>query len=230
MAQTKKIDRQQKVYWKDFNKVKYKLNKIKKEIGHFPSSQELKDQGYSTLYSGIKSYHGGFINVRRKLKQKIIRNSNGYWEKWENFKQEIQKVIEELGHFPVSSELETIDRYDILVAANRHWENLDYVRKRMGYTSIRRPKNYWEKWGNLRDELKKIVSDLGYFPSQIEFQKMELDSLNGAINRNGGIKEVKNRLEKELTQKLDTKKSWYLRDIERKLGINIEDYLREHYV
>jgi hypothetical protein len=200
-----------------------KLNRV------LPSKVWLLANSHSSISNAIQQYHGGFIAVRQRLKQKLLRKNNGYWKVWKNYNEEMQDIVDTLGHFPTQTELSDLGRNDLIISATRRWMGLGNVRKKMGYESIRKPKNYWS-WENMRDELKKLVSTLGYFPSQIEFKKMNLDSLNGAINRHGGMVKVQHRLENEMGKKLDRDKSWYLRDIERKIGQDLGTYLHKQYV
>jgi len=51
----------------------------------------------------------GNIEVRQKLGEEIVRIKNGYWRDWKNYSPEMKRVVDKLGHFPTSTELEKIE-------------------------------------------------------------------------------------------------------------------------
>ena len=54
-------------YLKSWENVERELRRVIEAIGHFPSQQELKDLGQSSIAVSIHQYHGGMITVRNRM-------------------------------------------------------------------------------------------------------------------------------------------------------------------
>ena len=86
------------------------------------------------------------------------RKSRGYWQVWENVRQELQVAIDKLGHFPSDRELCALGIFGVRYAINNCYGGLDRVRTMMGQEDKEMPKEkprgYWNKWGNVQIELQ----------------------------------------------------------------------------
>ena len=57
----------------------------------------------------------------------------------------------------------------------------------------RKSPNYWKDWDNVEAELKKVIDELGHFPSYNELRKF--DSMTSPIDKyHGGLENVKNKM------------------------------------
>lgn len=123
------------------------------------------------------------------------RKPVGYWQDWSNVEVELKKVIEILGHFPSQPELAKLKRTDIHNAIYRYHGNLTKACKRMGHKENRRPPGYWNKWDNVKREVKSIVKEQGSLPGQHTLERLGYSELVDAVNRHyGGFSTVRKKL------------------------------------
>lgn len=54
-------------YWQDFDNVKKIILEISEKLGHYPSQEELRDEGYGGMIGAIYRHHGGLKNVKRNI-------------------------------------------------------------------------------------------------------------------------------------------------------------------
>jgi len=54
-----------------------------------------------------------------------------YWKSWENFKKEMGKVIQKLGHFPSYQELQNSKPSTIAYAATSYHNGMNAIRTKM---------------------------------------------------------------------------------------------------
>ncbi len=108
--------RKRRGYWTEIT-ILEELNKIKKQIGHFPSKKELAVLRLSGLGVVINRY-GGINRFRELLGDEIIHTS-GYWTD-ERIIDELKKIINDIGHFPASEELITLKRGNLSCQIVKH--------------------------------------------------------------------------------------------------------------
>lgn len=164
--------------------IKQKLKTIVKNIGHFPSRDELIITGNKRILTAIK-YHGGFTKFRTLLNQKLIRKPNNYWNNASIVK-ELNIVIKQIGHFPLQKELYTTHRTDLksAIILNR---GLNYYRKTMGYGNpVTRPNGFWTQKRILK-HLNAVITKTEHFPTVTDFILNDRNDLLRAIHRNGGL-------------------------------------------
>ena len=180
-------------YWKDFANVRAELEKIIAETGNFPSSEELRKRGklYVSLGQAMHVHHGGINAVRTRMGYKERIKPFGYWE--ENLESVLQKLIEQLGHFPTQEELKKVG--GINRAINLKYGGLIQARKVYGFEEIVKPKGYWRVWENIEPILKKLIEELGHFPTQNELKENGYQSVSDALRKyHGGISCVREKM------------------------------------
>lgn len=176
-------------YWKDFNNVKRKMEEIIKEMGHYPTSDELRKLGYSSLYDAISKYHSGSAKLKEILGFKTRPQS---WKFIENVKTEIRKIIKELGHFPISEELKELGYSGLLNAIIKYHNGLNKLREEFGYNLKKRPAYYWQNSENVKKELNNVILKLGHFPTSSELRRKGYNTLYFAIeNYHGGYGKIR---------------------------------------
>ena len=69
-------------YWKSLENTISESKKVMEEHGFdtLPSSNKLRELGYSGLSRAISIHHGGFPNFREILGQKELKKPNGYYK------------------------------------------------------------------------------------------------------------------------------------------------------
>ena len=186
-------ERRPKGYWKDWKNLKKELRNIIRRIGHFPSQKELSRLDLTGISRAV-NIHGGFPIVSEKMGYRVIKRTNGYWQDFSNVRKELEKIIEDVGAFPTSSQLIKIGYSGLSTGMQQYHGGIRNVRTKMGYENEFRPNGYWKEWENVEKEIKKLRKKLGHFPSSTEMDKNGLASLSGAIVQyHGGMKEVRKK-------------------------------------
>ena len=141
-------------YWND-DKIKNKIYKIIKKIGHFPSNQELIDIGEGKMASAIARNRGGINKIRHDMGYELLKGSPGCWINV--LIPEIQVIINNIGHFPSINELKNQNKNDIIGAITRNG-GINELRKVMNYPISLQEKHGKYKYTNLRGKnTEKIV-------------------------------------------------------------------------
>ncbi len=169
-------------YWTE-EKCIAELQNIMKDIGYFPLYEELKPIGKGGLARAISK--SGGINKYHKLMD-IPSNyvPDGYWTK-DNCIVELNKIVYELGHFPLQTELKILNKQDLTGGIDRNG-GLIYFRKCLGHEINKFPDGYWTDEKCI-SELQAIIKDNGYFPSQLDLTLLNRTDLTNAIRKCGGL-------------------------------------------
>jgi hypothetical protein len=181
-------------YWRDFENVRQLLFNLTNILGHFPKCSEFRNLGYSIIPPVIVKYYGGMNTVREKLGFKNNKKSFGYWKKWENLQNELDRIIEKIGHFPTFIEIIEINSF-IKYAIIRHHGGINSVRKKYSLDETKKSNGYWKLWENVERGIKKTIDEKGHFPTQKELTENDLSSLATAITKyHGGFRIVRSRM------------------------------------
>ena len=178
-------------YWKNWNNVKVELERIIESTGHFPTQSEIYCLNKS-LPTRISEYHGGLYKVRERLGyQPKEEKPRGFWKDFNNIKKELEQIIQEIGHFPSQKEVVDLGRRGMVGAIVTHFCGLDKLRSKLGYRNRHeKPKGFWKDWNNAKNELEKIITDIGHFPTAGEFR--ENYSLLLALGKyHGGLRRIR---------------------------------------
>jgi len=182
-------------YWKEWKNVELGIQEVIEVIGHFPTIEELSDRSQNSLVTAINNYPGKINAVQKRMGYESKRKPYGYWKKWDNVKRELQEVIDEIGHFPTYRELSDRSQSSLEAAINNYHGKINAVQEKMGYGPKRKPNGYWRKWGNVEQEIRKMIDEIGHFPTSIEICRLSSSSLINSINTNHGkINAVRKRM------------------------------------
>ena len=169
-------------------KIFNELEILIKQNNRFPSAKFLQNSGRWDLFRAIANF-GGFTFFRKKLKYEIT--PHGYWK--ENYKIEIQKIVNKLGRFPSNKELKTESEglFDF-VFRNKL---LNTLRMKYKYKPKIKPARFWHDFDNLKDWLIDNFGELiqsGIFPTtdMIVGVKGGRCIANDVIRRHGGFLKV----------------------------------------
>ncbi|MCP6719620.1 MAG: hypothetical protein KJI71_05390 [Patescibacteria group bacterium] len=123
------------------------------------------------------------------------RKPSGYWQDWENVREELTRLTEELGHFPSYAEFRRLSGNGLAKAIGRDHGGTTMVREKMGHKDTQRPSGYWKKWSNVERALQEVIEDIEHFPTQKELYENNLSGLPLALNNHhGGISHVRERM------------------------------------
>ncbi len=156
-----------------------KLKKIKNESGHFPTPTELYESGMTELYVAMDK-HGGVNKFRELFGDAKIKIPLSHWTD-EAVLEDLKKIKNESGHFPTTRELNAIKRIDLSAAITR----LGGTNKFRGLLGVKLLRvSYWTD-EIIINELKKIISKIGHFPSNRDLNKLGRGDLRGALRNHG---------------------------------------------
>ena len=184
-------------YWTEENVIK-ELEEVIDELGHFPTNREMNEIGKSSLIFAIHKC-GSTNYFREKMGYEIIQKDHGYWDVEENVIKELERVIEELGYFPTTTEISKIGNSSITIGINKHG-GVNYFRKRMGHEILRFGSGYWTE-ENIIKELENVIEELDHFPTHSEMNGVGKSGLSHAINRHNGISYYWNVFGVDITEK-----------------------------
>ncbi|MEK6878121.1 MAG: hypothetical protein AABY22_00855 [Nanoarchaeota archaeon] len=109
-------------------------------------------------------------------------NSSGPYKDFENVKQELIRLEEELGHFPSYKEVYKQGLSKVLSAITRHHGGYRSIREKLCREQVCVPKGYWDDAAHIEDKLKTIILEIWHFPTERELRHLGhfglLDSLN----------------------------------------------------
>jgi hypothetical protein len=159
------------------------LSNIKDSIGHFPTYSEIRNIRGSDLLHVIQK-HGGLNKFRKFFGYDPLHKENGFWSD-SVIIEKLMKVKNDIGHFPTRKELIDVGRNDLYSAISRHGGILKF-RKLLGDEPLRSPKGFWTDKTLIQD-LSKIKSEIGHFPSQKELTYLGRTDLTTAISQHGGL-------------------------------------------
>lgn len=129
------------------------------------------------------------------------KKPNGYWKDFENIKKEFKKTIDEFGKVPTVEELRAKGYQGLISGMTRYHVGYSAVALKLGITTVKKPKNYWENFDNVRHELEQAIVILGRFPIRRDLEELNRSDLIGGINRNGGINKIREEMGYEAQKK-----------------------------
>ena len=182
-------------YWTDEIIIR-ELEKIRDNIGRFPSEQKLKVIKRNDLLGAINT-HGGINKFRKLLGGELTQAPTGYWTD-KKILEKLKVIITTTGHFPKQTELIELERHDLLRAIFRHGGSNKF-RALLGKEIIKSSTKDWSDEEIIK-RLKTIITPTGHLPTQKELSVMGKNDLLWAINKNGGIIKFRKLLGEELLQ------------------------------
>ncbi|MEA4850481.1 MAG: hypothetical protein VB126_03390 [Paludibacter sp.] len=185
-------ERKPKGYWENFQNVKKEIIPLIQKYGRFPSNNEMVHEGKSSLARFIAKYHGGIIEVAKKLEvqtydESIGRNKANTWN-IENVEIEFINYIQNKNITYYPSRYEIIENgsnfYTGITQVFGTYENFKKHLLSKGFSFSKKPKEIKWTLESAIKELEPIVEEIGYFPSQSDLDKLKLVGLRGYISKN----------------------------------------------
>jgi Fe2+ or Zn2+ uptake regulation protein len=114
-------------YW-TVSKVEEELKEIINTLGNeFPTPKKLRELKRTDLLDAVKS-RGGFEFFRKRLGYELHHKPDGYWND-STIIPELEKIIEQIGHFPNYRELKALKRSDLIKAIAKNGGFVSYQEK-----------------------------------------------------------------------------------------------------
>lgn len=186
-------ERKSKNYWKEFKNIEALLKPICKKLGRMPSNNELINIGMANISRYIYKYHGGGIEVAKKLGYPTYddvneRHHHDYCD-YENTLKELLVYIKDKGinYRHTKNDFLTDGRQDLNAALNKNGREKIFSDPRvqaLGLTKKPRELKWTEE--TILQKLKQVTETLGYFPSGANLDELGLAGLRGAIDKFGG--------------------------------------------
>ncbi|MCP6719619.1 MAG: hypothetical protein KJI71_05385 [Patescibacteria group bacterium] len=218
----------EKRVWKNLEFALEQARELKKKhnLDMLPSGRTLTSMGYSGLINAIGSYYGGMTKFRQLLGEEVRRVRSEDLRNPKYVLKEAERVKEEHGfdYLPGVETLNRIGYFSLTNAINRHHGGIVKFRKLLGETLQRKPNGYWNKWGNARRELSRVMEEIRHFPNQKELQSRGLSSLAVAITRTyGGMNAVRKKLGESVTKRDNEHyRDWVV--VEHKVELVLQDH------
>ncbi len=197
-------------YWDDFTNVERELLDfihIQGTKGVMPTADELGKSGRSNLVFAINK-HGGFPTIAERLGLQLSykKKPDGYWDDFDNVKQELLGFITEQGTpgtMPTNKDLADAGRSDLTFAINKH-RGMSTVAERLGLqlSYSQKPDGYWDDFANLKEELLQFIEVYGtpgMMPTHTDLRDAGKHDLNTALSKHEGLLTVAERLGLELS-------------------------------
>lgn len=172
--------RKPKDYWVNTDHIKDEIKTIIQQIGHFPTTTELKNIGRQDLIGGIRKHTNGIPHIRTNMGFNPLKKPKNYWNV-DTIKKEMDIAIRENGKFPTKSDLAKLGRGDLAGAIQTYTKGIIWLRQEMGYELTKGSTGYWKKFSNVEKELLAIIQKIGKFPDNKILRELHESSLSAAI-------------------------------------------------
>lgn len=193
------IDRKPSGYWENFDNVKKELKPLIVKFGRFPSNNEMVIEGKTSLARFIGKYHGGILEVAKKLNvstydEQLGRNKANTWNESNvivGFKNYVKQ--NNIDYFPSRYEISK-NGSNIYIGITQVFGSYENFKKHLsstGFSLKKKPKDGKWTFETAVKELEPIVEKNGYFPSQSDLDRLNLKGLRGYISKNNLLEALK---------------------------------------
>lgn len=209
-------------------------SELVEEIGHFPTTQEASDRGFSSLVVYTSKFHDGIAAMAQKLGYTPKELPRGYWKDFENVKEHVLPACKHLGYFPAAddfrqgqhglsgSALQAIREYHggPMNVAHR----LDCLTKREYLNKAYEA--HWSNIDNVAPLLKEVADKAGRSPTQADIVNHGSRQLLRVIDRyHDGVNAIKEKLGYPLWSPKGAPSGRYSREqIDEVLGLDRKGY------
>jgi hypothetical protein len=195
-------NRKSRKYWENVNNVIAESKEVMEKHGfnRLPTTNELRDLGYSSLAFAIYTYQGGYKKFRLKLGQEKML---GRWMDKDYLIEQARKLMKEMGltKFPNENELRKIGGYSGMCKAIRRQGGFEKFREELGEISTRVKRGSWKNIDYIISESLRAVKEIGTdeLPSRDVLKRFGYGNLAEAIRRYaGGFPEFRKQLSQYL--------------------------------
>jgi ribosomal protein L24E len=192
-------DRKPRGYWENFVNVEKELRPLLNKYGRFPSNNEMTKEGKTSLARFIGKYHGGILEVAKRLNastydEQIGRNKANTWNESNvtiQFKEYVRQ--NKIDYFPSRYEISKngSNIYIGITQVFGSYKNFKKHLKGKGFSLKEKPKDVKWTFETAVNELEPIINEIGYFPSQSDLDRLNLKGLRGYISKNNLLDALK---------------------------------------
>lgn len=198
LGQEKKFNR-----WDSLNTILVYLRGLIKELGHFPSKEELIDRGSSSILIEIQEKYGGIYYIYNLLDIDPPKKPDGYWKDRDNVIKHLEEVEAELGHFPSLDELRNNGYSGMASGIYRHHEGYKEIKKILNVEQHQVPDGYFEDFNKIKPIILELKEKIGRFPTIIELENYRPGIKYAIRTYHEGYIEVRKKMGAEIIQKPD---------------------------
>jgi hypothetical protein len=175
----------------DWETFKLALEIIVDEIGMFPSTKWLRENGHTTLENFIYKY-GGIDEVAKKIGHKSQSEQINKWLDKNYCLLEFKKLANRIGKTPTKKDLEENGLSGLYGAIKKHYGGIRNTAIEVGMSPTRPPMGHWKDFDNVKKSILEVEKKLGHYPSQEELKKEGYGGMVATIYRHhGGLTKVK---------------------------------------
>lgn len=185
--------------WKDLEFTIREARKLMREhnLKTMPSNEKLAELGRYDLVNAIYTHHGGMSNFREMLGEEQRRANSKEIRDKDYILKKAREILkkEKWDILPGNSTLYKKGYGSFVNAVNRYHSGIPAIREQLGQKLDRKEAGYNRVWENIEPQLKKIISEFGYFPTQAEMNEAGYSAIVGALAKyHGGMTEARRRL------------------------------------
>ena len=183
-------------YWKDISNIKREIEPLLKKYGRFPSTKEMTRDIGSSLPKYIMLYHGGIIELSKKLgiptyDESIGRRHQGTWNK-ELVVEKFKKLLEEksIDYYPSRNDLKSWGSdlsHGITQVFNTYQEFKEHLSSIGVVLSKKKKEIYWTD-DKIIEVTEGIINDLGHIPSEKEFKILGKSTLRRLLSEKKSLR------------------------------------------
>jgi hypothetical protein len=187
--------------WKDRNYAVNEAKRIMKQEGwtRLPSSEALREKGYSAFVSAIQMHHGGIHSFRDSLGQTQTSRKHGLWKDLEYALDQAKAMMkkEDWTSFPSEYVMRQKGYGSLGCAIDKYHGGIVKFREHFGETSLVTPAGLWETLDYTLKQAKEIMQNENWttLPSSNGLKDKGYSGLNYAIIKfHGGFPEFRKLL------------------------------------
>lgn len=184
------FDKKSPGYWLNPDNLKKEIFPLINKYGKLPSIKELRQIGRNDIEGAIVNNYRSYRNVAKAIgiEYDNLIKPQRYWQNIDNIKEELEPIIKKYGFIPSRAELMRIGKRGIVAAIDTYKGSLKSIAKSLGveYLPAKKTNGHWLTNENIKNELQKITTQLGKFPTAADLRKYKLHGLLKGILINYG--------------------------------------------
>ena len=195
---TSNLRERPKKYWKDRKNLDRELKNVIRKLGHFPSVDELRESGLSSVAMAASKYHGGLTSIKQELGYTHQQRPKNYWDK-EVVLEEAKKIKRKhkFKALPGGTTLRKLGYNAFTQAVHKYYGGMNALRKPLGEEVTRIDSSKIQNRRYIIQEARRIMEkeDLEELPGWQELYRLGYASFTNAVNRHhGGIPSIRKSL------------------------------------
>ena len=192
-------------YWRKWKNVKREVDILIKELGHFPSQNELMDLNKSSFSVAMHNYHGGLNTVRKKLGYALLRERSEDVRSLDYTIEVLKNIMLEhaLSDLPSGPFLREIGRNSLENAITRYHGGFRGLRAHMGFEQALTEGENLKDFEYVEKKVKNIMEthNLSSVPNARIFQELGYSGFPQTILKyHGGMRAFRKKMGESITR------------------------------